>query len=175
MEATLASAGERGGTLSKPANPSETHRGHPRLFPVALFLPVNLFAVAIIVVSLAGNNVAFSGANVVAVAPFLAPPVYFALRSVFIGVWLDSRHLRCVSWFRAYKYSIADVRRIDAVDYNGVFTGGRDSSLASMLCVTLADGRVRNVRGSISSPSAMRQEVRRLRAMIANSRAVQTG
>lgn len=161
--------------MSEPGNRTETHRGHPRLFPVALFLPVNLFVVAIIVVSLVGNNVNFSGANVVAVAPYLAPPVYLALRCVFVGVWLDSRHIRCVSWFRAYKDSISDVRRIDAVDYNGIFTGGRDSSLTSMLCVTLADGRVRNVRGSISSPRAMRREVRRLREMIADSRAAQDG
>jgi len=51
---------------------------------------------------------------------------------------------------------------------NRVFTGGRDSSLTSMLCVTLDDGRARNVRGSISSPKSMRQEVRHLRALIAD-------
>lgn len=148
-------------------NGQTAYKRHPRLIPLAVFLPVNLFALAILVVSLIGNGVALSQDTVAAATPFAAPPAYLAVRSLFVGVWLDSRGVRCVSWFWTFRYPLGAIRRLDAVNYNGVFTGGRDSFLTSMLLVTLSDGRTREIRGSISTPRAMRQEVRELRLVLA--------
>lgn len=143
------------------------YAGYPRLVPLAVFLPVNLLVLVILVVSLIGNDVESRSATALAVALFALPSAYLALRCLFLGVWLTPRRIRCVSWFRTFNYKLEDVRRIDAVNYNGIFTGGRDSYLTAMLYITLVDGRTREVRGSISSPSAMRREVRRLRELIA--------
>ena len=63
-------------------------------------------------VSLIENDVALTMANVAAVFPFALPPAYLAVRSFFVGIWLDSR-------------------RLDAENDNGLFTGGRDSALTS--------------------------------------------
>ena len=155
------------GAESRPKNVDATHQGYPRLIPLAVFLPVNVVTLAVITVSLIGNGVEFSGAAVGATAPFAVPPAYLAVRSLFVGVWLDSRGLRCISWFWTFRYPLGAIRRLDAVNYNGVFTGGRDSFLTSMLLVTSIDGRTREIRGSISTPRAMRLEARKLREVLA--------
>lgn len=108
---------------------SYRYRGHPRVIPLTLFLCVNPFAPATIVVSLirndvasettwhqkrrgTGNDVALTMANVAAVLPFALPPAYLAVGFCCVGIWLDSR-------------------RLDVVNDNGLFTGGRDSALTS--------------------------------------------
>lgn len=62
------------------------------------------------------------------------------VRALFLGVYASTDGVKIVSWFQTRHYRWRDLRRSDAIPYDGLLSKGIETRLLSVIQVTLADG-----------------------------------
>ncbi|GAA3729866.1 hypothetical protein GCM10022239_03120 [Leifsonia bigeumensis] len=88
------------------------------------------------------------------------------LRSMYIGVYVGSDRVRFVSWMRRFTLEWSGIRRSDAIPYSGFLSKSSDTNFASMIRVTLADGRMIELQSTVGGPRAVRRQAASLNRLI---------
>lgn len=78
-------------------------------------------------------------------------------RTAVMGVYLDDRELRCVSWLSTRRVPRDDVTGVRVVGYSGFGNGFSDSGMLSMLVVERRSGRAVVLRGTCARAAAAKR------------------
>jgi len=87
------------------------------------------------------------------------------IRSLWLGVYVKASGLRIVTWTRRHSFDWIELHRADAVPYDGLLTRG-ETSLLSMIRLTLADGQLQYVYGTVGRPASIHRQATQLNAAI---------
>jgi hypothetical protein len=82
--------------------------------------------------------------------------VALVVRTARIGVWVDERGIRCVSWFVTRHVARDQVEGVEAVGYSGFGNEFRDSRYWAVLQVRRTDERPITLRGVVARASRLR-------------------
>jgi hypothetical protein len=86
--------------------------------------------------------------------------VALVVRTARIGVWVDERGLRCVSWFVTRHVARDQVEGVEVVGYSGFGNEFRDSRYWAVLQVRRTDGRPFTLRGVVARASRLQDVAR---------------
>jgi hypothetical protein len=86
------------------------------------------------------------------------------LRLPFVGVFVNSSHLRVASFVATRRIPLVDIRSIGSIAYSGMWWPGRDP-LVSMLTVELRNGATRDLPVTMASNRRAARLARRLAAV----------
>ncbi|VTR76373.1 PH domain-containing protein [Cellulomonas hominis] len=88
--------------------------------------------------------------------------VALVVRTALIGVDVDDRGVRCVSWFMTRRVARDQIQSVRAVGYSGFANGFSDSGYLSMLEIRPTTGRTIIVRGLVGRAAMVKAVARRV-------------
>lgn len=87
-------------------------------------------------------------------------------RMAVMGLYLDDRELRCVSWLVTRRVPREDVLAVRAVGYSGFGNEFGDSGMLSMLVVERRSGRAFALRGTVARATSAKRAARIVQAAL---------